>query len=60
MMKGFGRGILWGAALGAVAMVAVTLRARRGRFVAVRVRRGPPRLAMRRGRVEASFPRLRP
>lgn len=58
-MKGFARGILWGAALGAAAMVAMTLRARQGRFVAVRVRRGPPRLAMRRGRLDAYIPRLR-
>lgn len=59
-MKGFARGILWGAALGAMAMVAMTLRARQGRFVAVRVRRGPPRLAMRKGHLDALIPRLRP
>lgn len=57
-MRGFGTGLLTGAAIALAVATGVAMR-QGGRFVAVRVRRGPPRLQMRRGTVEVAIPRLK-
>jgi hypothetical protein len=59
-MRGFGAGLMAGAVLSAAVLAGLALRSGKGRFVAVRVRRGPPQLKLRRGAVEVGIPRLRP
>lgn len=58
-MRGFGRGLMMGAVVGVAVAGAMLWRMRGGRFVAVRVRRGSPRLSLRDGAVEVGIPRFR-
>jgi hypothetical protein len=58
-MRGFGSGLLMGAMVGAAVAAGLMWRMRNGRLVAVRVRRGAPRLSLRRGAIEVGVPRLR-
>lgn len=58
-MRGFGRGLMMGAFVGMAVAGGFLWRLRGGRFMAVRVRRGAPRLGLRNGAVEVGIPRFR-